>query len=292
MTSRPRRNLESLLLLAALVLAGSCATFSKDWRAYKTLRPEGKIGFLSEAINAGNDDDCWKASKQLRKSYFNLGPGVAVLVPDLRQALKKCGHRNPKLADDIKGALEALDLAGIPISAEVPANTLVASVPAPVDVPVIAPVASGPPVAPMFPVARDGILTLAVLDLQAGGGVSASDAAVASDWLRVYLVNNNRIQMIDRGNMDRLLAEQAFQQTGCTKQDCAVKLGKLLNASHVVAGSFSKFMTSYVINVFIVKVETGQIVLAEEAKGRDEDEISANIRRMAVRISEKYQAGR
>jgi hypothetical protein len=275
-----------------LAVSAGCATFSNDWRAYQPMKPDDKIGFLSEAINGSDQDDCWQATKLLRKSYFNLGPNVGRLVPDLNRALKQYKRRNPKLADDIKRALEVLDLAGIAAPAEYLSSVSVASNPPirpSLTVSTLPP--TNTPVASVPPAAGDGVLTLAVLDLQAGGGVSASDAAVASDWLRVYLVNERRIRVIDRGNMDRLLAEQAFQQTGCTKQDCAVKLGKLLNASHVVAGNFSKFMTSYVINVFIVKVESGQIILAEEAKGREADEISANIRLMATRIADKYQAG-
>jgi PBP1b-binding outer membrane lipoprotein LpoB len=64
--------------------------------------------------------------------------------------------------------------------------------------------------------------------------------------------------------MNKILAEQKFQQLGYTDQDYAVKLGKLLNVHRVIVGTVSKLMKAYYINVSVVNVETGEIEFSEQ----------------------------
>jgi len=43
--------------------------------------------------------------------------------------------------------------------------------------------------------------------------VSASDAAMVTDMIRNTMVNKGRFNVVEKANMDRILAEQAFQQS-------------------------------------------------------------------------------
>ena len=72
-------------------------------------------------------------------------------------------------------------------------------------------------------------VTVAVMDF-AAANASAQDAAIVSNFVRMAMVRLGVFAVVDKKNMDRVLQEQAFQQTGCTSQECAVKLGKLLNS--------------------------------------------------------------
>ena len=251
-------------LAACICILSGCARYSRDWRQYGTLDAPGRIAFLDEAVRDGTEDDCWKAAREVRKRYYELGPGVGIVLQDLKDAKASKGRRNPKLAGDLSASIDILELAGIVASER------------PVETPVVVNAASV--VAAPAVTADPGVLTMAVFDFKAGGGLSASDASVAADWFRVALVNARRFRVIERQSMDRILAEQAFQQTGCTNQECAVKLGKVLNVSHIVLGNISKFMTSFVVSVRVVRVENGEIIYADEARGTDEDGIITGIR--------------
>jgi hypothetical protein len=112
-------------------------------------------------------------------------------------------------------------------------------------------------------------MNLAVADLQAKN-VSAADASIVGDFLRTELVNNGTYNVIEKANMDRILTEVAFQQSGCTTSECAVQMGKLLNVQRMVVGSLSKLMDTYYITVNLVDVETGKIL-----KSFDQDAMSA-----------------
>ena len=126
--------------------------------------------------------------------------------------------------------------------------------------------------------------TMAVMDLKAES-VSASDSAVISSLLRGELVKTGRFKLVEKNQMDKVLAEQAFQQTGCTSQDCAVKLGKMLNVQLMVVGEFGKLMGQSFTNVRVVNVETGEVVYADKAKGSSADEMEYSIGGMARRIA-------
>ena len=64
------------------------------------------------------------------------------------------------------------------------------------------------------------------MDLQAPG-VAQSEAVFVSSFLRQNLVTlSKELQIVDKNNMDKVLAEQGFQQTGCTTQDCVIQMGK------------------------------------------------------------------
>ncbi len=129
-------------------------------------------------------------------------------------------------------------------------------------------------------------LNLAVAELEPQN-VSAGDAAVIADMLRNALVRAGAFNIVEKKNMDKLLAEQAFQQTGCTSEECAVKLGKLLNVQRIVVGSFGSLLNRYFISVRVIDVESGKVVFGDSAKGDTVDEIEVGVNDLASRIAKQ-----
>jgi curli biogenesis system outer membrane secretion channel CsgG len=127
-------------------------------------------------------------------------------------------------------------------------------------------------------------LNLAVNDFRADGG-SASDAAVCSTLLRSALVGTGAFNVVEKERMSAVLEEQASQQTGCTMQECAVKLGKLLNVKRFVVGNFGMLLGNYFLNVRAIDVETGRITFSESVKGQNADDLRRGLEAMAVRMA-------
>ncbi|MEE8186209.1 MAG: PEGA domain-containing protein [Nitrososphaerales archaeon] len=100
--------------------------------------------------------------------------------------------------------------------------------------------------------------TIAVLDLEAQG-MSTSEAAVLTGRLRSILINVGQYTVVDRANMEEILTEQGFQQTGCTSDECVAEVGKLLGVQNMVSGSLGRFGKTYAIQLQILNVETGAI---------------------------------
>ena len=143
---------------------------------------------------------------------------------------------------------------------------------------------------PEFGFGATGARTLAVGTFEPQG-VSASDAGVIGDLFRNEMVRGRAFSVVEKANMDKVLQEQAFQQTGCTTSECAVKLGKILNVKYLIVGSFGKVLTQYVIGVRVVDVETAGIVYSDTAQFEDAKLVTANVQGLASRLTEAVQKG-
>ncbi|MEK7475424.1 MAG: CsgG/HfaB family protein [Candidatus Coatesbacteria bacterium] len=116
--------------------------------------------------------------------------------------------------------------------------------------------------------------------------VSASDASVISDLFRTEMVKVGSFDVVEKASMERVLQEQAFQQTGCTTQECAVKLGRILNVQYLVLGSVGKLFGSYVITIRVVKVETGKIIYSDAEQNLSQADVAAAIHTLSARLAE------
>jgi TolB-like protein len=110
-------------------------------------------------------------------------------------------------------------------------------------------------------------ISLAVSDLTAQG-VKESDAAVISEQLRAELMKSPRIQLIERNQMQEILKEQGFQQSGCTSDACAVEIGQLLGVKNMVVGSVGAAGSYTVLSVRVVDVSTGTVVANESLRSK------------------------
>ena len=88
--------------------------------------------------------------------------------------------------------------------------------------------------------ARAQRMLVAVLDLEAKG-VSKIISGAVTDIMRSEMVKTGLFTIVERGQMDEILKEQGFQQTGCTDQACAVKIGKLISARKILIGEVNRY---------------------------------------------------
>ena len=100
--------------------------------------------------------------------------------------------------------------------------------------------------------------TIAVIEFE-GLGISQTEAKALTNRLRDELVNTGKYTVIERGKMEEILKEQAFQQIGCTSDECAVEVGKLLSVEGIIIGSISNVGSVYSVSARIVSVESGEI---------------------------------
>ena len=101
--------------------------------------------------------------------------------------------------------------------------------------------------------------SIAVLELDAKG-VSMSDASIITDRLRAELFNTNKYVVLERDKMNEVLNEQGFQLSGCTTDECAVEVGKLVGVQQMIGGKIGKIGNLYTIIVRIIDVQTGKVL--------------------------------
>lgn len=114
-------------------------------------------------------------------------------------------------------------------------------------------------------------VNIAVLDME-GRGISDLEAATLTDRLRSEMVDLGVFSLVERGQMEMILEEQGFQQTGCTSAECAVEVGKLLGVQKMVAGSIGKIGALYTVDVRMFDVTTGKIERVSKREHRGDIE--------------------
>ena len=115
-------------------------------------------------------------------------------------------------------------------------------------------------------------MRIAVMDLQPTD-VAPSMAAKISDLIRTELINTGKFTVIERGQMNSILQEQGFQQSGCTDESCAVEIGRMLAARKILVGTIMALGKTIVINGRIVDVETGEAEFGEQQAAANEESL-------------------
>ncbi|MBN1759187.1 MAG: hypothetical protein JW863_12755 [Chitinispirillaceae bacterium] len=144
-------------------------------------------------------------------------------------------------------------------------------------------VASEPaPTSPSVPVP-----TLAVNNLT-GHGLTESEVMTLTDVLRSRLMETGKFKVMERAEMETILKEQAFQNSGaCTEEACIVEMGQLLGIEQILAGSIGQVGKAYSINVRIISVKSGEILksVSHNYTGPVENLLTSEINVVAKKIA-------
>ncbi len=101
----------------------------------------------------------------------------------------------------------------------------------------------------------------AVIGLRNAEGISEGEADIIADRLRIELFNTGIVNMMERDQMQSILGEQGFQQSGaCTDEACMVEMGQLLGVEKLVSGSIGKLGSMFLLNFRTIDVQTAKIV--------------------------------
>ncbi len=101
-------------------------------------------------------------------------------------------------------------------------------------------------------------LAIAVMELTANN-VSDSEASALSDRLRIEIFRAGVYQVMEREQMTRILDEMQFQLSGCTSNECAVEVGRLVGVKKMIAGSVGKVGEFFTVSVRLIDVSTSRI---------------------------------
>ena len=174
--------------------------------------------------------------------------------------------------------------------AQTPADSSVVAVPAVVAPAVAAPVAPSPAVA--APVVAASVVTkpgaapsavslssavsnIAVLDITGSFKYfTRDDLAAITSRFETELMKTEKVKVLERRNMDMILQEQGFQQSGaCNTSECQVQVGQLLGVDRIITGSLTKADKLYTMNLKMVDVGNGQNIMSHalDIRGSMED---------------------
>ncbi len=101
--------------------------------------------------------------------------------------------------------------------------------------------------------------SIAVVEFE-GKGISQTEASALTDRFSSELFTLGTFRLIERDQMEDILEEQGFQQTGCVTAECAVEVGMMVGAEQIITGSISRVGNVISVSSKIVNVSSGEII--------------------------------
>ena len=121
------------------------------------------------------------------------------------------------------------------------------------------------------------------------GTKNTSLGSMIAEMFTTEVVNNNSFKIVEREQLNKVLGELQIGQSGVLDTTDAQKLGKILGAGAIIAGSVMKMGDSLRIDSRIIQVETGIIVSAERRICKENlMDISSNIADMTAALAKKF----
>jgi len=101
---------------------------------------------------------------------------------------------------------------------------------------------------------------VAIADFCVLGKADSSQGALFAERFQAELLETGAFQVLDRKQMDLVLNEQGFQQSGaCSAEDCTVKIGQLLGVDKIFSGCISVMDGMVSLNIKRIDVGTGVV---------------------------------
>ena len=97
---------------------------------------------------------------------------------------------------------------------------------------------------------------VAVAPFDAISGISAADANMITRVFFIRLGNTNKVSLVDRSVVERVLKEHSFQAGDWSNQQKTAELGSALNADWIVRGELEKFGTNILVTVQFYDIQT------------------------------------
>jgi TolB-like protein len=90
-----------------------------------------------------------------------------------------------------------------------------------------------------------------------------------------YIVNERKLTVVDRQNIENIRKEMNFQLSGDVSDETAQSIGKMLGAQTIISGSITAIGNSYRLRVRAIAVETAQILGMQNVDVMQDSRIAA-----------------
>ncbi len=142
------------------------------------------------------------------------------------------------------------------------------------------------------PAPRRGAATIAILPLNNNTGDAdfRGLGGTLAEIMSVELAGRSDLRLVERARIEEVVKELRVGQAEIVDQEAAVRVGRLLGASLMAFGSFSKLGEGYILTARVVRVETGEIINAVVERGSQPGELDA-MARAAIRDALAAPAG-
>lgn len=125
---------------------------------------------------------------------------------------------------------------------------------------------------------------IAVTPLEAKGAPAGLTDAI-TDLLTAEIVATGEFQVVERGQIKKILSEQALQQSGLSEPEGAAATGKLLSVQRILVGSVAQFDFGKVVTIRLVNVETGKVEVSDRQVAESDKKLLAAVSVLSLNLA-------
>ena len=114
----------------------------------------------------------------------------------------------------------------------------------------------------------------AALNQLTGSGMEEGEAIALTNALRGELTRTGAFDMMERSQINEILAEQGFQHSGaCADDACVVEMGQLLAVRYMFMGHIGRVGATFSVSIRQIDVQSGRVVkdVTENHRGDIDD---------------------
>ncbi|MDR1987073.1 MAG: CsgG/HfaB family protein [Treponema sp.] len=115
--------------------------------------------------------------------------------------------------------------------------------------------------------------TVAVATFDVMGGVAKDEAQVVTELFMTELVSKGSVNVVDRVNFDKIIAEMKFQTSDWSNSQKTAALGQALNAGYVIRGQLMKMGGVIYWTATMIDVNTAQVLYSAREQVSDLGEV-------------------
>ncbi|MCX7021967.1 MAG: PEGA domain-containing protein [bacterium] len=128
--------------------------------------------------------------------------------------------------------------------------------------------------------------TIAIVDMEPVGCEDAIAIAVG-EILRTEIINTYAFQVVERGQLNKLLEEHSLQLSGLIDDATIAKAGAIIGVEYIGVGSISKIGNTYTLSLRVINVSTGLAILGKTVTVTNLDELASKCKDIAWDLTDK-----
>jgi formylglycine-generating enzyme required for sulfatase activity len=100
---------------------------------------------------------------------------------------------------------------------------------------------------------------LAIFNLQPVAPIGEGESVQITQFIQEALFYSNSYEIVERAQIDKIVKEQKYQQSGLCDDACAVAIGRQLAATKIIIGTVGRLGAAYTIQIRMLDVESGKM---------------------------------
>ena len=125
-------------------------------------------------------------------------------------------------------------------------------------------------------------ITVAVRTFEISGGLTQDEGDAITDLFISELVTTGRVRVVDRNSFNSILREMNFQLSDWSDDNKVARLGRGLNANHIIQGSVTRLGSRINLTIRILDINTLQYISSPNLQLTNMDEIFTKLRPYVV----------